>query len=93
VPAVEKVKDTPADAGIAKDRPIPKEKKLGGNYPPCPHCDNKQLVFHCNDKVQCTWLRCVKCSAIIEPSDWSHAHASHPTGQLRTKRRGCVRLQ
>lgn len=77
---------TEADAAVARARPIPAEKKLGSNYPPCPHCDNHRMVFHCNDKAQCTWLRCVDCNAIIEPSDWSHTHAEHVAPTRRATR-------
>lgn len=91
MPATQKVPDTPADAAAVADRPMPAEKKLGQNYPPCPHCSKHQLVFHCNDKQVCTWLRCFDCSAIIEPSDWSHSHPSHPHYALRTKMRMCLR--
>lgn len=73
----EKIADTPADAAVAASRTMPAEKKLGRNYPPCPHCAGKQLVFHCSDKTECTWLRCVDCGALIEPSDWSHAYEGH----------------
>ena len=81
-------KSTPADAACAAARPIAAEKKLG-TYPPCPHCGHKKLVFHCNDKIFCTWLRCVECLAIIEPSDWSHAMPRQADGHGRTLLRNC----
>ena len=89
-------KSTPADAACAAARPIPAEKKLG-TYPPCPHCGNPAnpdrigppLVFHCNDKEQCTWLRCVDCLSVIEPSDWSHAMPRQADGHGRTLLRNC----
>ena len=81
-------KSTPADAACAAARPITAEKKLGA-YPPCPHCGHEQLVFHCNDKDACTWLRCVDCLSVIEPSDWSHAMPRQADGHGRTLLRNC----
>lgn len=86
-----RVASTDADAAAAASRPILKEKQLGRNYPVCPHCGKGPLVFHCNDKEMCTWLKCFACGAIIEPSDWSHSHISHPFYALRTTMRMCVR--
>jgi hypothetical protein len=89
-----RVADTPADAGVARSRPMPKEKRLARGYPPCPHCGiTGTMVYHCNDKELCTWLRCAGavsgCGALIEPSDWSHAYANQATGHGRTRLRRC----
>lgn len=86
-----RVEDTPADKAAAAARPIPKEKKLASGYLPCPHCAQGQLVFHCSDKTECSWLRCALCLAIIEPSDWSHAVPKQGIeGHGRTTLRNCA---
>jgi hypothetical protein len=85
----ERVYETDFDRWVARARPIPREKKLGEHYPPCPHCGlpGIHLVYHCADKQACTWLRCPTvvggCAAIVEPSDWSHIHTEHGRTMLR----------
>ena len=90
MPATSRVPDTDADAAVARGRPMPAEKKMKSSYPPCPHCGSTRLVYHCSDKVQCTWLKCANCLSIIDPDDWSHLYQHLTDGHPRITMRRCT---